>query len=50
MNSLIEEDRHFFRPPTSEKLRGHIGLGLSICPSVMLFGSWETGKPLKLGS
>ena len=24
----------FFMPPTSEKLRGHIGLGLSIHPSV----------------
>ena len=22
-----------FMPPTSKKLRGHIGLGLSVCPS-----------------
>ena len=27
----------FFMPPTSEKLRGHIGLGLSICSSVRLY-------------
>ena len=26
----------FFMPPTSEKLRGHIGLGLSVRPSVRL--------------
>ena len=25
-----------FMPPTSKKLRGHIGLGLSVCPSVRL--------------
>ena len=31
--------QHFmliFMPPTSEKLRGHIGLGLSVRPSVRL--------------
>ena len=27
--------RWIFMPPTSEKLRGHIGLGLSICLSVL---------------
>ena len=35
-NSLLS----FFMPPTSKKLRGHIGLGLSVrlsvCPSVRL--------------
>ena len=28
--------RTIFMPPTSKKLRGHIGLGLSVCPSVRL--------------
>ena len=39
-------------PPTSEKLRGHIGSGLSVClsvrPSVILYGNWETQEPLML--
>ena len=26
----------FFMPPTLEKLRGHIGLGLSVCLSICL--------------
>ena len=37
-----------FMPPTLEKLRGHIGLGLSVRPSVTLYGSWETQEPLML--
>ena len=32
----VWEHLHFFMPPTSEKLRGHIGLGLSVRPSVRL--------------
>ena len=43
-----------FMPPTSKKLRGHIGLGLSVrlsvCLSVTLFGSSETQEPLMLES
>ena len=33
----------FFMPPTSEKLRGHIGLGLSVCPSVHMsvHNTWQ---------
>ena len=49
--------RSFFMPPTSEKLRGHIGLGLSVRPSVrvsvrlsVILGSWETREPLMLES
>ena len=38
--------------PTSEKLRGHVGLGLSVRPSVFLsvtlFGIWEFQEPLCL--
>ena len=38
-------------PPTSKKLRGHIGLGLSLRLSVRkTFGSWETQEPLMLES
>ena len=44
----------FFMPPTSKKLRGHIGLGLSVrpsvCLSVTLFGSSESQEPLMLES
>ena len=32
---LFSQDM-IFMPPTSEKLRGHIGLGLSVRPSVRL--------------
>ena len=40
-----------FMPPTSKKLRGHIGLGLSIRLSVRnIFGSAETQEPLRLES
>ena len=65
--SLGTKDRHFtlvfvefgctfsdFMPPTSEELRGHIALGLSICSSIcisiMLLGSWEAEEPLILGT
>ena len=34
--SFIQGCQALFMPPTSEKLRGHIGLGLSVCPSVCL--------------
>ena len=29
----IKDVELIFMPPTSKKLRGHIGLGLSVCPS-----------------
>ena len=32
----MSRSQFFFMPPTSEKLRGHIGLGLSIRLSVRL--------------
>ena len=32
--NLIYLGQNIFMPPTSEKLRGHIGLGLSARPSV----------------
>ena len=32
--SEIASNLIFFMPPTSEKLKGHIALGLSVCPSV----------------
>ena len=31
--TLYSPDMNFIMPPTSKKLRGHIGLGLSVCPS-----------------
>ena len=39
-----------FYAPTSDKLRGRIGLDLSVLPSScqMLFGSWETQESLML--
>ena len=43
----------FVMPPTSEKLRVHIGLGLSVRSSVCLsviLGSLETQEPLMLES
>ena len=40
--------------PTSKKLRGHIGLGLSVCPSIHLsvtpFVGRKTREPLELGT
>ena len=43
-----------FMPLTSKKLRGHIGLGLSVCPSVRLsdtpFVGCKTREPLELGT
>ena len=44
------KDPRLWRGPTSEKLRGNIGFGLSVRPSVILFGSWETQEPLMLES
>ena len=47
---------HIFMPPTSKKLRGHIGLGPSVSPSVRpsvcpyYFGSWKTQESLMLES
>ena len=39
-----------FMHPTSEKLRRHIGSGLTIrCPSTTLIGSLETQESLLLG-
>ena len=44
----------FFMPPTSKKLRGHIGLSLSVCTSVRLsvtpFVGCKTREPLQLGT
>ena len=44
----------FFMPPTSKKLRGHIGLGLSVCSSVRLsvtpYVGCKTREPLELGT
>ena len=41
-------------PPTSKKMMGHIGLGLSVCPSVRLsvmpFVGCKTREPLELGT
>ena len=49
-------------PPTSKKLRGHIGLGLSVCPSDRLsvcpsvrlsvtpYVGCKTREPLELGT
>ena len=43
-----------FMPPNFEEVEGAFGLGLSVrpsvCPSVTLFGSWETQEPLMLES
>ena len=33
---IEDNSKIIFMPPTSEKLRGHIGLGLSVRPSVRL--------------
>ena len=35
-----EAEDFFIMPPTSKKLRGHIGLGLSVCPSVRYALCW----------
>ena len=52
----------FIMPPTSKKLRGHIGLGLSVCPSDRLsvcpsvrlsvtpYVGCKTREPLELGT
>ena len=60
---IISKSIHWFRRrsrskvfmlPTSKKLRGHIGLGPSVCPSVRLsvtpIGGCKTREPLELGT
>ena len=53
-NKNAADDILFFMPPTSKKLRGHIGLGLSVCPSARLsvtpFVGCKTREPLELGT
>ena len=50
----LQTGEYFFMPPTSKKLRGHIGFGLSACPSVCLsvtpIVGCKTRGPLELGT
>ena len=46
MHKNLNSCLYLFMPPTSKKLMGHIGLGLSVRPSVLALGQ----EPLEIGT